>query len=55
MTPTAINQAGQLAENLSNFMLLQHLIEVLQDPEFPKSDENIAMEQIFLLEMCGEA
>ena len=55
MTPTAINQAGQLAENLSAFTLLQHLIEVLQDPGFPETSEVLAMRQIFLLEMCGEA
>ena len=55
METTAISRAGQLAENLSAFTLLQHLIEAIQDPEFPKADENIAMEQIFLLIMCGEA
>ena len=57
MKTTAINRAGQLVENLTTFTLLQSLIEAIQDPEFCRNEvlAITAMEQIFSLNMCGEA
>ena len=53
MEKTAINQAGQMAENLMALTLLQHLIEVIE--ELPERDVREAMKKISILPIAGEA
>jgi hypothetical protein len=53
MEKTAINQAGQMAENLMALTLLQHLIEVIE--ELPEQDVKEAFKQLSTLVTVGEA
>ena len=53
MEKTAINQAGQMAENLMALTLLQHLIEALD--HIPEDELVEALKHISTLSITGEA